>query len=89
MASLHGLGIWCCRELWCRSKTQLGSGVAVAVAVTVAVTVAVIGSLAWELPYATGAAVKKQKKKGRGEKAVKNIRVVSIESSAWRKCYFV
>ena len=24
-------GIWCCRELWCRSQTRLGSGVAVAV----------------------------------------------------------
>ena len=30
--ALHSrLRIGCCRELWCRSKTQLGSGVAVAV----------------------------------------------------------
>ena len=28
-----GLRIMCCRELWCRSQTQLGSAVAVAVAV--------------------------------------------------------
>ena len=27
---LSGLGIWHCRELWCRSKTRLGSRVAVA-----------------------------------------------------------
>ena len=30
-ASLGGLGIWRCRELWCRSKMRLGSRVAVAV----------------------------------------------------------
>ena len=32
-ASLRGLRIWWCRELGCRSQTQLGSCVAVAVAV--------------------------------------------------------
>ena len=31
LASLSGLRIWYCRELWCRSPTQLGSNVAVAV----------------------------------------------------------
>ena len=31
LASLSGLWIWCCRELWCRSQTQLGSGGSVAV----------------------------------------------------------
>ena len=31
LASPSGLGIQDCRELWCRLKTQLGSGVAVAV----------------------------------------------------------
>ena len=25
---LSGLGIWCCRELWCRLQTRLGSQVA-------------------------------------------------------------
>ena len=30
LASLSGLRIWHCRELWCRSQTQLGSGVTVA-----------------------------------------------------------
>ena len=28
--SLSGLRIRCCREPWCRSQTQLGSGIAVA-----------------------------------------------------------
>ena len=32
LASISGLRIWHCRELWCRLQTQLGSGVAVAVA---------------------------------------------------------
>ena len=32
LASLSGLGIRCCREPWCRLKTQLGSGVAMTVA---------------------------------------------------------
>ena len=32
LASLGGLRIWCCRELWCRSQMPLGSCVAVAVA---------------------------------------------------------
>ena len=31
LASIGGLKIWCCHELWCRSQTWLGSGVAVAV----------------------------------------------------------
>ena len=30
LASLSGLRIWCCHELWCRSQTWLGSGIAVA-----------------------------------------------------------
>ena len=32
LASLSGLRIWRRRELWCRSQTQPGSGIAVAVA---------------------------------------------------------
>ena len=31
LASISGLRIQCCRELWCRSQTWLGSDVAVAV----------------------------------------------------------
>ena len=30
LVSLSGLRIWCYRELWHRSQTRLGSGVAVA-----------------------------------------------------------
>ena len=43
--------IWHCRELWCRLQTRLGSRVAVALAAT-----ALIRPLAWEPPYAVGAA---------------------------------
>ena len=32
LVSLHGLRIWCCRELWCRLQMWLGFGIAVAVA---------------------------------------------------------
>ena len=42
LALVSGLRIGRCRELWCRSQTQLGSSVAVA--------------LAWEPPYAERAA---------------------------------
>ena len=31
LALLSGLRIWHCHELWCRSQTQLGSGIAMAV----------------------------------------------------------
>ena len=31
LAWLSGLRIWHCHELWCRSQTRLGCGVAVAV----------------------------------------------------------
>ena len=39
LASLSGLRIWHCRELWCRSKMRLGSRVAVVQA----------GSCSWDL----------------------------------------
>ena len=50
LASLSGLEIWHCPDLWCRS--QLGSWVAVAP----------IPPLARELPYAVDAALEKQAK---------------------------
>ena len=50
LASLSGLRIRRCRELWCRSQTRLTSGVAVAVAP--------IRPLAREPPYASGVALK-------------------------------
>ena len=61
LALLNGLRIQRCRELWCRSQTQLGSGVAVALARPVAT--ALIRPLAWEPPYAAGAAQRNSKKK--------------------------
>ena len=60
LALLSRLRIRRCRELWCRSQTRLGSGVAVAVA-----AVALIRPLAWKLPYALGVALKRPKKKKR------------------------
>ena len=58
LASLSGLRIWHFSELWGRSQTRLRSGVAVAV---VQAAAAPIGPLAWERPYATGAALKRQR----------------------------
>ena len=52
LASLNGLRIRHCCELWCRSQTQLRSCVVVAVAVASSCI------LAWEFPYATGVAQK-------------------------------
>ena len=46
LASLSGLGIQNCHELWCSPAA-----------------VASIRLLVWELPYAAGVALKKQKKK--------------------------
>ena len=62
LVSLDGLRIQGCPELWCRSHTRLRSRIAVAVAVAVAAT-APIQPLAWELVYALGKALKKQKVK--------------------------
>ena len=49
LALLSGLGIRHCCELWCRLQTQLGCRTAVAPT----------GPLAWESPYAAGAALEK------------------------------
>ena len=57
-ALLSGLRIWHCCELWCRSQMRFGSCVAVAP----------IQPLAWELPYAAGVALKKQKTKNKQTK---------------------
>ena len=63
--SICGLAQWvkeqCCCKLQCRSQMQLESGVAVAVAV--AGKAAPIQPLAWELPYATGVAIKRKKER--------------------------
>ena len=63
LASISGLRIWRCRELQCRSQTWLGSGVAVSVWLWCRpVARASIQPLAWELPYAMGRALTKNKK---------------------------
>ena len=64
VGSIPGLIQWirhCCRELWCRSQTQLGSGVAVSVDRSVAT--APVGPPAWKCTYAAGVALKDKKKK--------------------------
>ena len=56
---LARLRIWCCCKLWHGLRMQLRSSVAVAMARALAV--AQIRSLAWELPYVVGVALKKKK----------------------------
>ena len=68
LASLSELRIQCCCELWCRSKTWLGPGIAVAVAQASSYSSDEIP--AWEPPYAAGVALKRQKEK-RGKKIKK------------------
>ena len=57
LALLSGLRIWCCRELWCRSDPALLWLWCRPAAV------ALIRPLAWELPHASGVALKRPKKK--------------------------
>ena len=61
LASLSGLGIWHCHELWFRSQRWLGSCIAEAAA-------ALIRSLAWKIPCAVGAVLKSKKKKKKNER---------------------
>ena len=59
LASLSGLRIQHCCELWHRSQTWLGSHIAVALAYAAAIVL--IGPLAWKPPYAAGVALRRQK----------------------------
>ena len=59
LALLNGLRIRHCHELWCKLQTQLGSGI-LWVWRRPAARVP-IQHLAWESPYTTGAALKRQK----------------------------
>ena len=59
LASLSRLRIQHCHELWSTLQTQLGSGIAVVWRGSEAT--APIRPLAWEPPYATGAALERQK----------------------------
>ena len=60
---LSGLRTQHCHELWCRSQTQLGSGIAVAVVQASSHSSDWTPSLG--IPYALGGALKKKKKKKR------------------------
>ena len=68
LALISGSGIRNCLELWCRLQMRLRSYIAVAVAV--AGSYSLIRLLAWELPYAAGAALKRQKRKKKKRKAM-------------------
>ena len=65
LASLSGLRIQHCRELWCRSQTRLGSSLPWLWCRLAAV--APIGPLAWEPPYAAGVALKDKTKQNKKE----------------------
>ena len=67
LALLSGLRILCCRELWCRLQTRLGSDVAVTVVHRPMATV-LIPPLAWEPPYTMGATLKSKKNKKQKKK---------------------
>ena len=82
LALLSGLTIRCCRELWCRLQMQRRSDVAVSCGVgrrrgldpvllwlwqRLAAT-APIRPLAWDPPYATGAAQEKAKREKKKKK---------------------
>ncbi|RKM63554.1 hypothetical protein C0215_19910, partial [Clostridioides difficile] len=69
LASLSELRILRCCELQCRPQTRLRTGVAVAVAYAGGYCWR-IGPLAWELPYAAGAALKRKKKKKKSTKTI-------------------
>ena len=70
LALLSGLRIRRCRELWCRLQTHLGLDPVLLWLWRRPVATALIGPLAWEPPYATGAAqemAKRPKKKKRNQ----------------------
>ena len=84
LASLSGLRIRRCCELWCKLQMQLGSRIAVVWHRLAAVVL--IQPPAWELPYAAGAALKKQKEK---KKEKKRKHYVSIKPSIWLEGIFL
>ena len=61
LALLSGLRIWHCHELWCRSQTRLSDPELLWLWCRPA-AIASIWPLAWEPPYAAGAAIKDKKK---------------------------
>ena len=77
LASLSGLRIQCCLELWCGSQMRLGSPALLWLWHRLVAT-APMGPLAWELPYATGMALEKTKKKKKKKEKKSFIEVLLI-----------
>ena len=74
LASLSGLRIWHCRELWCRSQMRLGSGVAVAVVYTNGYSSNSPASLGTSVCHRCGPKnIKKKKKKRRKKKEMSGL----------------
>ena len=65
-ASLSGLRTWCCHGLWCSFQTLLT--VCVVWLWYTPANIAPIQPIAWELAYATGVALEKEKNKQRKTK---------------------
>ena len=63
LASLSGLRIWRCHELWCRLQTRLGSGIAVAVVQAHGYSSDLIPSLGTSTCHGCGPKNQKKKKK--------------------------
>ena len=80
LASLSGLRIWCCHDLWRRLQTWFRFFIAVLWRRPAAA--APIHPLAWKLPYAMGVALKRKKKKRERERDNCNIPMVAF-SSHW------
>ena len=62
LASLHGLEVECCPELWCRSQMQLELDPELLWLWRRLAATALIQPLAWELPYAGGVTLKTKTK---------------------------
>ena len=75
LASLNGLKIQCFCELWYRSQTGLLLWLWYRPA-----TIALIRLLAWELPYAVGAALKRQKKEKKRKEKKRKPMIISLDA---------
>ena len=75
LASLRGLGTQRCLELWCRSKTCLGSCVAVALAVAQASSCSSSLTPSLGISMCHGYSPKKAKKENKGKKREKENRL--------------
>ena len=75
--------IQCCRELWCSLQPWLRSGTAVVV--VQAGSCSSNSTLAWEPPYAEGAALKSKQKKDCNDKCCLE---VSLEGQAQYMCHW-